>query len=73
MLHSNTKVHLKKYDIKAQKRIVFGYSKRSKHTILYNFEIKKVEESIHVKFDDNESGDEKSKQVKNFVDTEIIV
>jgi hypothetical protein len=35
--------------------------------------MKKVEESIHVKFDDNESDDEKFEQVENFVDIEIIV
>lgn len=35
--------------------------------------MKKIEESIHVKFDNNKSDNEKSEQVQNFVDIEIIV
>jgi len=59
----NNKVHLKKFDAKAQKGIFFGYSERSKAYRLYNSETLRVEESMHVKFDDKEPGDETPEQV----------
>lgn len=50
---------------------MLGYSEHSKGCRVYNTEIQIVEESIHVKFDDNLDF-EKSKQVKKFADLEII-
>ena len=44
----NTKDHLKKFDSKAQKGIMLGYSERSKGYRVYNTETKIVEESIHL-------------------------
>ena len=59
----NNKVYLKKFDAKAQKGIFLGYSERSKAYRLYNSETLCVEESIHVRFDDKEPGDETPEQV----------
>jgi len=58
----NNKVYLKKFDAKAQKGIFLGYSERSKAYRLYNSETLYVEESMHVKFDDKEPGDETPEQ-----------
>ena len=52
-----------KFDAKAQKGIFLGYSERSKAYRLYNSETLCVEESIHVRFDDKEPGDETPEQV----------
>ena len=49
--------------LKAQKGIFLGYSERSKAYRLYNSETLCVEESMHVKFDDEEPGDETPEQV----------
>jgi hypothetical protein len=43
---------MNKFDPKAQKCIMLGYSERSKGYKVYNSETKIVEESIHVRFDD---------------------
>ena len=59
----NNKVYQKKFDAKAQKGIFLGYSERSKAYRLYNSETLCVEESMHVKFDDNEPGDETPEQI----------
>src|ERR1044072_6030358 len=65
----NTKDHLGKFDSKAQKCSLLGYSERSKGYIIYNKETLIVEESIHVRFDDKlDSG--KSKLVEKFADLE---
>lgn len=48
----NTKYNLNKFDSKTQKCIMLEYSKFSKGYRVYKIEIKIVEESIHVKFDD---------------------
>jgi len=56
------KVYLKKFDAMAQMGIFLGYSKRSKAYRLYNSETLSVEESMHVKFDDKEPGDETPEQ-----------
>jgi len=40
----NNKVHLKKFDVKAQKGIFIGYSERSKAYRVYNSETQCVEE-----------------------------
>ena len=68
----NTKEHLNKFDSKAQKGIMLGYSERSKGYKVYNTETKIVEESIHVRFDDKLDL-EKSKLVENFADLEITL
>src|SRR5580765_7828591 len=66
----NTKDHLGKFDSKAQKCILLGYSERSKGYKIYNKETLIVEESIHVRFDDKLDSD-KSKLVEKFADLEI--
>src|SRR4051812_40319052 len=48
----NTKDHLGKFDSKAQKCFLLGYSKRSKGYRVYNIETLIVEESINIRFDD---------------------
>lgn len=67
----NTKDNLNKFDYKAQKYIMLGYSKRWKGYRLYNIETNIVKELIHVKFDDRFYY-EKSKQVEKFAYLEII-
>jgi transposase InsO family protein len=52
----NNKLYLKKFDVKAQRGIFLGYSKRSKAYNVYNSETLCVEELLHVKFDDKEPG-----------------
>ena len=66
MLHlkQQNKVYLNKFDAKAQKGIFLCYSERSKAYRLYNSETLCVEESMHVKFDDKEPGDETPEQVQ---------
>ena len=48
----NTKNYLNKFDSKAQKCIMLGYSGRSRGYKVYNTETQIVEESISVRFDD---------------------
>src|ERR1044072_8708610 len=67
----NTKDKLGKFDSKAQKCLLLGYSERSKGYRIYNKESQIVEESIHVRFDDKLDSD-KSKLVEKFADLEII-
>jgi len=64
----NTKLYLKKFDAMAQRGIFLGYSKRSKAYIVYNSETLCVEESMHVKFDDKEPGNETLEQDESFED-----
>src|ERR1044072_2155472 len=66
----NTKDKLCKFDSKAQKCVLLGYSERSKGYRIYNKESQIVEESIHVRFDDKLDSD-KSKLVDKFADLEI--
>jgi len=68
----NTKLYLKKFDAKAQRGIFLGYSERSKAYIVYNSETLCVEESMHVKFDDKEPGNETPEQDESFADTQIL-
>jgi len=52
--------------------MLLGYFERSKAHRLYNSKIEKVEETIHVKFDDKDPDNQKSEKVENFGDIEII-
>ena len=52
----NTKDNLVKFDSKTHKGIFLGYSERSKAYRVYNNETLRVEESIHVSFDDKKPG-----------------
>ena len=63
MLYLKQQSLSKKFDAKAQKGIFLGYSEWSKAYRLYNSETLCVEESMHVKFDDKEPGDETPEQV----------
>src|SRR3954466_3839536 len=68
----NTKDHLGKFDSKAQKCFLLGYSERSKGYRVYNTKTLVVEELINIRFDDK-LGLEKSKQFENFADTDIDI
>src|SRR3954468_16384706 len=68
----NTKDHLGKFDSKAQKCFLLGYSEHSKGYRVYNTETLVVEESINIRFDDK-LGLEKPKQFENFADTDIVI
>lgn len=61
----NTKENLNKFDFKAKKYIMLGYSDRSKGYTVYNTKTQIVVESIHVKFEDKLDL-EKSKLVDRF-------
>ena len=67
----NNKLYLKKFDAKAQKGIFLSYSERPKAYIVYNSKTLCVEESMHVKFDDKEPGNETPEQDENFADIQI--
>jgi len=67
----NNKVYLKKFDVKAQRGIFLGYSERSKAYKVYNSETLYVEESMHIKFDDNESRNKTPEQGESFVDIQV--
>jgi len=62
------KAYLKKFDAKAQKGIFLRYSERSNAYKVYNSETLCVEESMHVKFDDKELGNETPEQAESFAD-----
>ena len=66
----NTKDHLNKFDSKAQKIIILGYSECSRGYIVYNTKTQIVEESISVRFDDK-LDPQKSKQNESFVDIKV--
>src|SRR4051812_19590447 len=68
----NTKDHLGKFDSKAQKCFLLGYSERSKGYRVYNTETLVVEESINIRFDDK-LGLEKPKQFENFAYIDIDI
>jgi hypothetical protein len=68
----NNKVYLKKFDFKDQRGIFLGYSERSNTYRVYNKETQYVEESMHIKFDDKESGSEILEPVKSFVDIQVF-
>jgi hypothetical protein len=67
----NHKVHLKKFDAKAQRGIFLGYSERSKAYIVYNSETQCVEESMPIKFDDKELGNEIPELLESFADIQV--
>lgn len=62
----NNKAYMNKFDVKAQKGIFLGYSKRSKAYRVYNFETNMVEESIHTNFDEKDPDSKMSQVVHNF-------
>jgi len=68
----NNKLYLKKFDAKAQRGIFLGYSERSKAYIVYNLETLCVEESMHVKFDDKEPGNETLEQDESVADIQVF-
>jgi len=67
----NNKLYLKKFDAKAQRGIFVGYSERSKAYKVYNSKTLCVEESMHVKFDDKEPGNETPKQDESVADIQV--
>jgi len=67
----NNKLYLKKFDVKAQRGILVGYSERSKEYKVYNSETLCVEESMHVKFDDREPGNETPEQDESVTDIQM--
>jgi len=60
----NNKVYLKKFDANAQRGIFLGYSERSMTYRVYNSETICVKESMHIKFDNKELGNETPEQGK---------
>jgi len=67
----NNKLYLKKFDAKAQRGIFLGYSERSKAYRVYNSETLCVEESMHVKLDDKEPGNETLEQDESVADIQV--
>jgi len=67
----NNKLYLKKFDAKVQRGIFLGYSERSKAYIVYNSETLCVEESMNVKFDDKEPGNETPEQDESVADIQV--
>ncbi|CAN1345815.1 Retrovirus-related Pol polyprotein from transposon TNT 1-94 [Linum perenne] len=62
----NTKDHLGKFDAKSSESIFLGYSSRSKAFWVFNKSSGKVEESIHVVFDDKVSSNKSSSDEDDF-------
>jgi len=67
----NNKLYLKKFDANAQRRIFLGYFESSKVYRVYNSETLCVEESMHVKFDDKEPGNETPEQDESVADIQV--
>jgi len=67
----NNKLYLEKFDAKAQRGIFLGYSERSKAYKVCNSETLCVEESMHVKFDDRELGNETLEQGESVADMQV--
>ena len=67
----NTKDNLAKFDSKTHKGIFLGYSERSKAFRVYNKETLRVEESIHVKFNDKKSGNNTLELDEDFADLQV--
>ena len=67
----NTKDNLGKFDSKTQKGIFLGYSERSKAYRVYNKETSRVEEAIHVKFDDKRPDNNLSELDEAFVELQV--
>jgi len=67
----NNKTYLKKFDAKAHRGIFLGYFERSKAYRLYNSETLSVEESMHIKFDDKEIGNETPEQGESYADMQV--
>jgi len=64
----NNKVYLKKFDVKAQNGIFFGYSERSKAYIEYNSKTNTLEESININFDDKKTDNKMSELVESIAE-----
>ncbi|RDY11998.1 hypothetical protein CR513_03233, partial [Mucuna pruriens] len=62
------KDNLSKFDPKSDKGTFIGYSTMSKAYRVYNFRTLKVEESIHVKFNDSKHDKELSKLNEPFME-----
>ena len=67
----NNKVYLKKFDVKAQRGIFLGYSESSKAYKVYYSEAQCVKESMHIKFDGKEPGNENPEQGESFADIQV--
>jgi len=63
--------YLKKFDAKAISGIFLGCSERSKAYRVYNSETQCVVESMHIKFDDKEPGNETPEQGESFADIQV--
>ena len=61
-------LYLNKFDAKAQRGIFLGYFERSKAYKVYNSDTLCVEESMQVKFDDKEPGNETPEQGESVAD-----
>ena len=67
----NNKLNLKKFDAKPQRGIFVGYFERSKAYRVYNSKTLCVEQSMDVKFDDKEPGNETPEQDESFADIQV--
>ena len=65
------KLYLKKFDAKAQRGIFLVYSERSKAYRVYNSETHCVEESMHIKFDEKEPGNETPERDESVADIQV--
>ena len=57
-IHNNGKDNLGKFDSRSDEGVFIGYSMRSSAYKVYNKRLMKIEESIHVTFDENRRGNE---------------
>ena len=67
----NNNVYLKKFDVKAQRGIFLGYFERSKAYKVYNSETQCVKESMYIRLDDKEIGNEIPELVESFADIQV--
>lgn len=67
----NTKYSLEKFDSKRDKGILLSYSKTSRAFKVYNSGTLKVEEVIHVKFNESDPNNKMSELDDSFVDMNL--